>query len=149
MVEEKKVKAVKKEKVVRVKEKSDKQVAEVKKPVSKPVEKLEEKKQVVGEAQVSGESEKDIEQKMNEMGLIKHALITEKSVNMIDAENKIVFIVDSNANKIKTKKAVEDLYKVKVKKVNIIRDQKGRKKAIVSIDKKFKAGDVATKLGVV
>lgn len=144
MVEEKNVKAKNKVKGVQGKEKSGKQAVGIK----KPVEKKEEKIPVAAKEQVVA-SEKDIEQKMNEMGLLKHALITEKSVNMIDAENKIVFIVDSNANKSKIKKAVEDLYKVKVKKVNIIRDQKSRKKAIVSIDKKFKAGDIATKLGVV
>jgi ribosomal protein L23 len=146
MVEEKNVKAKNKVKGVQGKEKSGKQAVGIK----KPVEKKEEKIPVAAKEQVvANDSEKDIEQKMNEMGLLKHALITEKSVNMIDAENKIVFIVDSNANKSKIKKAVEDLYKVKVKKVNIIRDQKSRKKAIVSIDKKFKAGDIATKLGVV
>jgi len=146
MVEEKNVKAKNKVKGVQGKEKIGKQAVGIK----KPVEKKEEKIPVAAKEQVvANESEKDIEQKMNEMGLLKHALITEKSVNMIDAENKIVFIVDSNANKSKIKKAVEDLYKVKVKKVNIIRDQKSRKKAIVSIDKKFKAGDIATKLGVV
>ena len=45
--------------------------------------------------------------------IIRRPLITEKS-NMARAENKYFFEVGRDANKIEIKKAVEDIYKVKV-----------------------------------
>ncbi|MBU2100074.1 50S ribosomal protein L23, partial [Candidatus Micrarchaeota archaeon] len=69
-------------------------------------------------------------------------------VNMIETENKICFIVNEKANKKKVKDIIEKLYKVKVENVKILRDRKGRKKAIVKFGKEVKAGDIAIKLGV-
>ncbi|MFZ5634526.1 MAG: 50S ribosomal protein L23 [Bacillota bacterium] len=85
----------------------------------------------------------------NPRDIIKKPLITEKSMDLV-GENKYTFIVDLNSNKIEIKKAVEELFKVKVEKVHTIR-YKGRmtrvrgrigrtpdyKKAIVTL----KAGD--------
>ncbi len=85
---------------------------------------------------------------LKEYEIIIHPLISEKSVNMIETENKICFIVNEKTNKPEVKKTVEKLYKVKVDAVKILRDRKGRKKAIVKLSKEFKAGDVAIKLGV-
>ncbi len=109
---------------------------------------------VAGEKKsVAGGKEKidaaEIEKKLAETGAIKFPLVTEKAVNMIEAENKIVFVVDKSADKPGIRKAIEDLYKVKVKKVNILRDMKARKRAIVTLAKEFKASDLATKLGVI
>ncbi len=75
-------------------------------------------------------------------------LITEKAVNMIETENKICFVVNKKAEKKDVKNAVEALYNVKVDSVKTLNDMKGRKKAIVKINKKFKADELATKLGV-
>jgi len=80
--------------------------------------------------------------------ILKHPLITEKSVGFIEGENKLSFIVEKNATKNEIKKAVEDLFQVKVKEVNTLKDSKNRKKAFVKLTKEFKAGDIATKLGV-
>ncbi len=80
--------------------------------------------------------------------VLKHPLITEKSVGFIEAENKLSFIVEKNATKNEIKKAVEDLFQVKVIEVNTLKDLKNRKKAFVKLSKEFKAGDIATKLGV-
>ncbi len=83
-----------------------------------------------------------------DLELLLHPLVTEKSVNMIESENKITFIVAENANKKLVKKGIEAAYGVKVEKVNIVRDMKGRKKAIIKLKKEFKAQDLATKLKV-
>ncbi|HLC79041.1 MAG TPA: 50S ribosomal protein L23 [archaeon] len=101
--------------------------------------------------QVKGATDEkvDVEESLVDLEILKHPLVTEKAVNMIEAENKISFIVNGNATKPLVRKAVESLYKVKVKKVNIVRDMKARKRAIVTLDKSFKAGDVATKMGVI
>ncbi len=94
-------------------------------------------------------NKEEIEATLKGLETIKYPLITEKAVGFIESENKLTFIVYEHADKSSVKKAVEQVYKVKVNKVNIINDMKARKKAIVTIDKKFKAGDIATKMGVV
>lgn len=76
-------------------------------------------------------------------------LITEKAVNMIEAENKLCFIVSKKASKADVKKAVEEAYNIKIDSVNVLLDRKGRKKAIVKVNKEFKADEIATKLGVI
>lgn len=56
-------------------------------------------------------------------------LVTEKAVNLAQQQNKYTFYVDKRANKIEIKKAVEDLFKVKVLSVNTI-NVKGKKKRV-------------------
>ncbi|MEM4662574.1 MAG: 50S ribosomal protein L23 [Candidatus Diapherotrites archaeon] len=75
-------------------------------------------------------------------------LVSEKAVDMIEKENKIVFITKKDATKSLIKKLFEDEFKVKVDRVNIINDLDGQKKAIIKINKGFKASDIAMKLGV-
>lgn len=89
------------------------------------------------------------EKALKSFEIIKYPLISEKAVGFIESQNKLTFIVNERAAKGEVKKAVESLYKVKVDKVNVIKDLKGRKKAIVQINKKFKAPDIAMKLGVI
>ena len=51
--------------------------------------------------------------------IIKHVIRTEKGSGML-AENKYIFRVATDANKIQIKQAVEDIYNVTVKKVNTL-----------------------------
>ena len=81
--------------------------------------------------------------------IILFPLISEKSVGMIDSQNKLTFVVNKAATSTAVKKAIEELYKIKVEDIKISNDLKGRKKAIVRIDKKFKAEEIATKLGII
>ena len=78
-----------------------------------------------------------------------YPLITEKSVAMIESQNKLGFVVRDSASKEEVKKAVEKRFGVRVVNVNVLRDRKGRKKAFVKLDAKFKASDIAIKLGVI
>jgi large subunit ribosomal protein L23 len=55
----------------------------------------------------------------NSYKVLKNMLRTEKGTKLA-AENKYLFEVDRRANKLEIRKAVEDIYKVKVKKINII-----------------------------
>ena len=50
--------------------------------------------------------------------LIKALLRTEKSTTLYEPLNKYIFLVDKHCNKIEVKRAVEEIYKVKVKEVN-------------------------------
>ena len=52
--------------------------------------------------------------------IIRRPLVTEKSTSLM-GELKYVFQVDNRANKVEIKKAVEELFDVKVKDVNTIR----------------------------
>ena len=51
--------------------------------------------------------------------IIKAMIRTEKSTSLLPL-NKYLFMVDRSANKIEIKKAVSDIYKVSVTKVNVI-----------------------------
>ena len=53
--------------------------------------------------------------------LIKGPIITEKTHTQREAANKVTFRVAIKANKIEIRKAVEDIFKVKVLAVNTIR----------------------------
>ena len=53
--------------------------------------------------------------------LIKGPIITEKSHSLKEAGNKLTLKVDVKANKIEIRKAVEDIFKVKVLGVNTVR----------------------------
>ena len=57
---------------------------------------------------------------MNANKIIRRPLVTEKSTMMREAgHNIIAFEVDSSANKIQVKSAVEELFKVKVQEVRL------------------------------
>ncbi len=56
---------------------------------------------------------------MNANQIIRRPLVTEKSTILREEGNVIAFEVDPNANKIEVKKAVEELFKVKVAEVRL------------------------------
>ena len=80
--------------------------------------------------------------------VILYPLMTEAASMMIETENKIVFMVSLKANKVAVRKAVEKLYEVRVKRVNIQVTPRGEKKAFVKLHPDYKAADVAIKLGM-
>jgi large subunit ribosomal protein L23 len=67
---------------------------------------------------------------------------------MIERENKVVFIVDRRATKVDIKRAVEELYQVKVKDVNTLITREGTKKAFVKLAPEYSATELAVKLGI-
>ncbi len=75
--------------------------------------------------------------------------MTEKSMMVVEKENKIVFIVERSATKKDIKEAVEKEFNVKVESVKTLIDQKGRKKAIVKLKKEYPAVEIATRLGMI
>ncbi len=80
--------------------------------------------------------------------VIKRPLITEKTFDLIERENKLVFIVDRLANKSQIKRAIEKIHKVKVIKVNTLITVRGEKKAFVKLHPDNSAQDIAIDLGV-
>ncbi len=85
---------------------------------------------------------------MNLQDVIKRVVITQDAVSLIEKENKLVFIVDIRADKESIKRAVENLYEVKVLKVNTLITPRGEKKAFIKLAPEFKASDLAVKLGI-
>jgi large subunit ribosomal protein L23 len=65
--------------------------------------------------------------------LIKGPVITEKTHSLKAVGNKVTFRVNLKANKIEIRKAIEDLFKVKVLDVNTIR-MRGKKKRMGRIE---------------
>ena len=52
--------------------------------------------------------------------IIKKPLFTEKGSNLKESQNKILVEVAKDANKVEVRKAVEEIFKVKVEKVATI-----------------------------
>ncbi len=75
-------------------------------------------------------------------------LMTERSVNMIENENKLVFICNRRANKYQIAAAVKELYEVEAESINTLITRKGTKKAFVKLTDEYDASDVAIRLGI-
>ncbi len=57
---------------------------------------------------------------MNSHKVIRRPIVTEKSMRMKEEDNIIAFEVVETANKIEIKKAIEELFKVKVQEVRLM-----------------------------
>ena len=80
--------------------------------------------------------------------VIKRIVITQDAVSLIEKENKLTFIVDIRATKADVKRAIEELYGVKVDKVNTLITPRGEKKAYVKLKPEYRAADLAVELGI-
>ena len=80
--------------------------------------------------------------------IIVYPMMSEDSVKLIESENKITFIVRKEATKHDIKRAVEELYEVKVDRVSTLTTPDGRKKAMVRLSPESKASELAVKLGI-
>jgi len=85
---------------------------------------------------------------MDNNEVITYPLMTESASLMVERDNKLIFIVNLKAGKSDVKRAVEELYEVKVSKVNLLITPQGDKKAFVKLTPEYKASDVAIKLGI-
>ncbi len=85
---------------------------------------------------------------MNPNDVIFYPLMTESASLMVERDNKLIFIVDRKAGKSDIKRAVEELYEVKVDRITVQNTHKGEKKAFVKLHPEFRASDVAIKLGI-
>ena len=79
--------------------------------------------------------------------IIKHH-VTEITMNLIDLNNEITFVVRRSANKAQIKKAFEELYEEKVAKVNTHINTKGQKVAYIKLVEEEMAEELAVRIGV-
>ncbi len=80
--------------------------------------------------------------------IIVYPMMSEDTVKLIETENKITFIVRNEASKHDVRRAVEELYEVKVSRVSTLTTPEGRKKAYVKLSPESKASELAVRLGI-
>jgi len=54
---------------------------------------------------------------MDSYKIVKYPLSTEKSIRLMESQNRLIFVVDIDADKKMIKIAVEDMFKAKVENV--------------------------------
>jgi ribosomal protein uL23 len=81
--------------------------------------------------------------------ILKFVLMTEKAIQLIEKENKLVFIVDRKCSKDDIKRAAESAFQASVDDVETMIDQKSRKKAFIRFKEPGTAGDIAMRLGII
>ncbi|MEM0158022.1 MAG: 50S ribosomal protein L23 [Thermoplasmataceae archaeon] len=74
-------------------------------------------------------------------------IATEKTMLMMEKENKLSFYVTRNANKEDIRQEVEQLFSVKVEEVNTVITKNG-KKAMVKLSGEFSADEVGGRIGI-
>ncbi|MFW6230501.1 MAG: 50S ribosomal protein L23 [Nanoarchaeota archaeon] len=79
---------------------------------------------------------------------ILNPISTEKSMRLMESENKLVFAVDRRASKKDVKTALEEMFKAKVVKINTVITAGGKKRAFVRFSDETPAIDIATQLGI-
>ena len=85
---------------------------------------------------------------MDSYKIIVKPHLTEKTMNAIDQKNELTFVVLRTASKTQIKTAFEDLYAVKVEKVNTQINTHGEKVAYIKLEAEHSAEDIAVKMGV-
>ena len=87
--------------------------------------------------------------KFDKYRVVKFPLTTESAIKLIEDHNTLTFICDVQVNKFEIKKAIEELYDVKVAHVNTLIRPVGDKKAFVKLGGDAEALDVANKIGII
>ncbi len=75
--------------------------------------------------------------------------MSEKANRLLEEENTLTLIVDRRASKHQIKKAVEEIYGVKVAEVRTLITSRGYKKAYVKLSPESNARDLASRLGLI
>ena len=85
---------------------------------------------------------------MDSYSIIIKPHVTEKTMNLIDLNNVISFVVLRSANKKQIKRAFEELYEEEAEKVNTHITTKGEKVAYIKLVEEEMAEELAVRLGV-
>ncbi len=84
---------------------------------------------------------------MDPYDIIFHPYVTEKTMNQMERNNALEFIVKRGADKQQIKKSVEKMFDVKVKSVNTRITKEGKHATVVFMPE-FKAEDIGMRIGV-
>ena len=85
---------------------------------------------------------------MDSYSIIIKPHVTEKTMNLIDLNNEISFVVNRKANKKQIKYAFEELYEEEVERVNTHINTKGEKVAYIKLVEEEMAEELAVRIGV-
>jgi len=85
----------------------------------------------------------------NPWDVLRYPHLAEKSMNMVELENKLVFMVSRKSTKSQIKEAVERGFNVKVLSVNVEITRKGAKKAYIKLAPENMASDIASRMGMI
>jgi large subunit ribosomal protein L23 len=80
--------------------------------------------------------------------VIKHPHVTEKTMDKMDFQNKLQFIVDVDATKPEISEAIESQFDVGIVNVTTMVTMDGNKKAEVTLSESDDAQEVASRIGV-
>ena len=80
--------------------------------------------------------------------VLMYPQLAEKSMNMVELENKLVFIVNPRSTREDIKEAVEKNFDVKVIKVSTMITTRGEKKAFIKLHPDNSASDIASRMGM-
>ena len=84
----------------------------------------------------------------DKFSIIKFPLTTESAMKTIEDNNTLTFIVDRRASKMQVKKAVQELYQLKISKINSLIRPDGNKKVFIRLSSDQEALEVASKIGI-
>ena len=84
---------------------------------------------------------------MDPYKIVKYPLSTEKSIRLMESENKLIFVVDKKSNKTEIKQAIENMFKAKVADVRTYISN-GKKRAYIKFSAETPAIEIATQLGL-
>ena len=85
---------------------------------------------------------------MSVRDVIKHPHVTEKAMDKMDFQNKLLFIVDIDATKAEIVEAIETQFDVTIENVTTMVTMDGDKKAEVTLSEDDDAQEVASRIGV-
>ncbi len=85
---------------------------------------------------------------MDTYNIIKYPLSTEKSIRLMESENKLIFVVNKKATKKEIKQAIEKMFKVTVAEVNTFVSPEGEKRAYIKFSPNNPAIEIATQMGL-
>ena len=121
----------------------------VEKTPEKPVEKAPKKLEIPAKNKESKPEKVKKDKEYNPWKILKFPHLAEKSMNMVELENKLVFIVDRRATRAEIKNAIQKGFGVKVLKVNMEITRRGEKKAFIRLSPEHTASDIASRLGMI
>ncbi len=132
--------------------KDDRKVAEKsteKKNTADNAKKTAEKKPAEKIAKGAKETKEESGVAADPFAILKYVLMTERAIQFVESQNKLVFIVRRSATKQEIMSAAKAAFKSDISQVQTLIDQKGRKKAFIKFSKEGEAGEIAIRLGII
>lgn len=80
--------------------------------------------------------------------IVKHPYVTEKTMDRMDHQNTIDFVVDIEATKPQIRWAIDEMFDAEVDDIRTMITPKGEKRAIVRFPPSVEAEDIAMRVGI-